>query len=55
MIEAKRSVAFRDVLFRFVNRLSDAIYALARLEETAARQGREKNCCRSWPPKKAAQ
>ena len=34
MIEAKRSVTFRQVLFRFVNRLSDAIYALARLEET---------------------
>lgn len=54
MIEAKRSVAFRDILFRFVNRLSDAIYALARLEETVARQGQEKNSCRSWPPKKAA-
>lgn len=52
MIEAKRSVTFRQVLFRFVNRLSDAIYALARLEETVELQG-TKNGCRNWPPKKA--
>ncbi len=53
MIAAKGNVEFRDVLFRFVNRLSDAVYALARLEETIAQQGQNKNCCRNWPPKES--
>lgn len=51
MIAAKRSVEFRDVLYRFVNRLSDAVYALARLEETVAQRGPNRNSSRSWPPR----
>lgn len=51
MISARRSVEFRDVTYRFVNRLSDAVYALARLEETVAERGPGRNAGRSWPPK----
>ena len=38
IIAAKKSTDIRDELLRYVNRLSDAIYALARLEETEVEQ-----------------
>ncbi len=38
IIAAKKSTNIRDELLRYVNRLSDAIYALARLEETEVEQ-----------------
>lgn len=34
IIHASKEVEIRDILIKYVNRLSDAIYALARLEET---------------------
>ena len=36
MIAAQPQTGFRDLVMRYVNRLSDAIYALARLEEVEA-------------------
>lgn len=38
IIAVSRKEAFRDVLLQYVNRLSDAIYALARLEETLIKE-----------------
>lgn len=38
MISAKATIVFREELYRYVNRLSDGIYALARLEETKAQE-----------------
>ena len=50
VIAARKTETMRDILGKYMNRLSDAIYALARLEETVALQeGGGKY--RSWPPK----
>lgn len=51
IVSARRSEPMREILGKYVNRLSDAVYALARLEETDClrQQGGRYRC---WPPKR---
>lgn len=49
IIAAAEEIKVRDVLLKYVNRLSDAIYALARLEETVCQQDQGKSKSRCWP------
>lgn len=49
IIAAEGELEVRDILLKYVNRLSDAIYALARLEETVCRQDQGKSKSRCWP------
>lgn len=51
IIALEEEITVRDVLLRYVNRLSDAIYALARLEETICLPEYGKNKNRCWPPR----
>lgn len=49
IIAAREEIEVRDVLLKYVNRLSDAVYALARLEETVCQQDQGKSKSRCWP------
>lgn len=49
IIAAGSEIKVRDVLLKYVNRLSDAVYALARLEETVCQQDQGKSRSRCWP------
>lgn len=51
IIAAREEIQVRDVLLKYVNRLSDGIYALARLEETICQQNQGKSKSRCWPPR----
>ena len=51
MVELTGSSPVREVLMRYVNRLSDAVYALARLQEELEDLGDKAVYCRCWRSK----